>query len=227
VPAKRAEFAHPDVAIAFTALSYYYSGLSDAQLTQAFHKLQQLPGAARMYEQWVAADSTTDSSSSSTTTACGNTAALLPPQLRVLSGVNLEDYAQRTQQLFPALRYNTEVIAFWLSSVVLPQESKQFSAKLSATAWDLVQHALAASAALMIHSRCCRWASQRGRCSSCGALTAVLWQRCCSLRTAATQRCIQAAQGHSCCSYWHQHLVLLAILLLLLLLMAIELPQCC
>jgi Protein of unknown function (DUF3645) len=53
VPAERAEFGHPDVAIAFTALSYNYSGLTHAQLSEAFEKLLLLPGAARLYEQWV------------------------------------------------------------------------------------------------------------------------------------------------------------------------------
>ena len=40
VPAERAQYAHADVAIILTQLSYYYSGLSAVQLNQVFERLQ-------------------------------------------------------------------------------------------------------------------------------------------------------------------------------------------
>jgi hypothetical protein len=42
VPSLRAEFGHPDVAIALTCLSYYYGGLSSDQLLLCFELLTKL-----------------------------------------------------------------------------------------------------------------------------------------------------------------------------------------
>lgn len=38
-PSARSEFGHPDAAIALTCLSYYYGGLTDAQIHASFEKL--------------------------------------------------------------------------------------------------------------------------------------------------------------------------------------------
>ena len=53
------------------------------------------------------------------------------------SGVNLDDVIQRDEVLFPLFRRNMNVIDFWLSNVVYPQELKVFDKKLMCTAWDL------------------------------------------------------------------------------------------
>ena len=42
VPSLRAEFGHPDVAIALTCLSYYYGGLTKNQLLLCFDLLIKL-----------------------------------------------------------------------------------------------------------------------------------------------------------------------------------------
>lgn len=52
------------------------------------------------------------------------------------SGVNLDDPNQRGR-LFSLLRFNMDVIDFWLSHLVFPQELKIFEKKLMCTAWDL------------------------------------------------------------------------------------------
>lgn len=51
--------------------------------------------------------------------------------------MNLDDSDQRDGQLFPLLRFNMDVIDFWLSNVVFPHELKIFEKKLMCTAWDL------------------------------------------------------------------------------------------
>ena len=51
--------------------------------------------------------------------------------------VNLKDYQQRTQLLFPTLRYNMLIINYFLNHFVFPLEAKQFPYKLIASAWDL------------------------------------------------------------------------------------------
>lgn len=53
------------------------------------------------------------------------------------NGINLDDPEQRDGILFPLFRRNMNVIDFWLSNVVYPQELKVFKRKLMCTAWDL------------------------------------------------------------------------------------------
>lgn len=59
------------------------------------------------------------------------------PSIETYSGVNLDDPDQRDGVLFPLFKYNMDVIDFWLSNVVYPQELKIFEKKLMCTAWDL------------------------------------------------------------------------------------------
>lgn len=59
------------------------------------------------------------------------------PSIVSYSGVNLDDPDQRDGVLFPLLRQNMNVIDFWLSNIVYPQELKVFEKKLMCTAWDL------------------------------------------------------------------------------------------
>jgi hypothetical protein len=103
-----------------TLLSYYYSGLSDAQLEECFVRLSLLSNKEREYSSWI-------------------TAIPEPrdPTIENFSSVNLSDFKQKSEKLFPALRRNARVIDFWLSQVVFPKESRTFEKKLVCTAWDL------------------------------------------------------------------------------------------
>ena len=60
----------------------------------------------------------------------------LPTALKTLSGVNLSD-PTLCRELYPVLEKNMRVVDFWLNQTVFPHESKQFSQKLVASAWDL------------------------------------------------------------------------------------------
>jgi len=120
VASERVEFGHPDIAIILTHLSYYYSGLTDQHLEHVFVLLYLEPDPYSLFESW---------------------RNLLKDKSAVsgLSGVNLNDFFQKTEVLFPALRKNMGVINFWLSRVVFPQESKQFGWKVGCSPWDLCQ----------------------------------------------------------------------------------------
>ena len=54
-PDERSEFAHPDCAIAFTVLAYYYDGLSKEELMQALKVLDSLGDNAKrnFYNRWL------------------------------------------------------------------------------------------------------------------------------------------------------------------------------
>ncbi|KAI9890486.1 MAG: hypothetical protein M1814_003970 [Vezdaea aestivalis] len=120
-PALRAEFSHPDATIVFTCLSYYYEGLSDVQLRIAFEKLLICENSEQEYEQWI------------------KDAPGLQPVFRQLTGVNLKDNLQCSEDVFPSLRYAKGAIDFYMSNMVFPKEMKEFPHKLSSSGWDLAR----------------------------------------------------------------------------------------
>ncbi|KAL8627825.1 hypothetical protein Q9189_006473 [Teloschistes chrysophthalmus] len=119
VPAATAEFGHPDVAIALTCLSYYYSGLTDDQLRTCLELLLKADGPTADYRTWTMADQS------------------FPPHLSHWNAVNLEDQQQCKTELFPALRLNKKVADFFMQNVVFPKEGKEFDQKLSTSGWDI------------------------------------------------------------------------------------------
>ncbi|KAL8784896.1 MAG: hypothetical protein Q9213_003709 [Squamulea squamosa] len=119
VPAPAAEFGHPDVTIALTCLSYYYTGLDNDQLRACLELLHRFDDPSVEYSDWTRADDS------------------FPSQLRHWSSVNLEDHRQCEEQLFPALRFNKKTADFFMANVVFPREGKEFDQKLSASGWDI------------------------------------------------------------------------------------------
>ena len=121
-PSHRAEFGHTDIAICLTCLSYYYEGLTDAQLEASFSQLFKADNPDLEYEEWIK-----------------DFLDKLSPTLHHLRGLNLEDPIQRNEQIFPQLRYSKAVIDFFLTTIVFPKYMKEFPHKLSASGWDLAQ----------------------------------------------------------------------------------------
>ncbi|KAH8997135.1 hypothetical protein EDB86DRAFT_928055 [Lactarius hatsudake] len=121
VPSLRAEFGHPDVAIALTCLSYYYGGLTKQQVLQCFDLLTKLDNPDVEYDQWV------------------EFGEGIPTSLRQVNGINTKDDSQVNEYLVPLFSRNTRVIDFYLSQVVFPRAAKEFPHKLSTSAWDLVE----------------------------------------------------------------------------------------
>ena len=119
VPAPSAEFGHPDVAIALTCLTYYYSGLTDTQIRSCLELLQKSDDPTAEYATWVS--------------GCTS----LPVHLRNWSAINLEDDNQCHEEVFPAIRFSKKLADYFLNSFVFPQEGKQFDEKLSTSGWDI------------------------------------------------------------------------------------------
>lgn len=122
MPSTRAEFSHPDVAIALTCLSYYYSGLTKHQVLLCFDLLSKLDNPEMEYDHWI--ESSKD----------------LPSELRRLNGVNIEDEAQVDEFLMPLFSRNKGMVDFYLSQIVFPQAVRDFPSKIPTSAWDLVEH---------------------------------------------------------------------------------------
>ena len=122
VAAENTEFGHPDVAIVLTQLSYYYNGLDHSQLKQCFQRLQlEELNPALIYNEWISYDNLN----------------VIHSSIQEWKGVNLNDYQQRVQYLFPVLQHNVKIIDYFLDHFVFPREAKQFPAKLIASPWDL------------------------------------------------------------------------------------------
>ncbi|KAI5991231.1 hypothetical protein EDD15DRAFT_2449545 [Pisolithus albus] len=121
VPAPRAEFGHPDVAILLTCLSYYYGGLTREQLGLCFERLLMLDNPDQEYESWV------------------RNCLEVPEHLRQISGINTQSVDQWNLHLVPLFSHNQSTIDFYLSQVVFPKEAKEFPSRLSSCGWDLAE----------------------------------------------------------------------------------------
>lgn len=118
VPSEQAEWGHPDVAILFTCLSFYYNGLDVAQLRQSLEHVLKSDDPSSEYDRW------THSSSS------------LPDSLREWNAINVDDEAQ-LGEIWHHVRYNLTVVDYFLNHFVFPKHAKQFSMKLQASGWDI------------------------------------------------------------------------------------------
>jgi len=119
-PALRSDFSHPDVLILLTLLSYYYGGLSDEQMFDAFDHLLKSGQATIQYNAWVKSAS-----------------PALPEAFRQLSGVSIKDKFMCIDEIFPYLRHSKNCIDYFLAHLVFPKEVKECESKLSASGWDL------------------------------------------------------------------------------------------
>ncbi|KAJ4354619.1 uncharacterized protein N0V89_006356 [Didymosphaeria variabile] len=117
-PSQHSEFSHPDVVIILTTLSYYYGGLDEEDLFNAFAHLLRSDQSEEEYANWV---SNQDE---------------LPERFHNLNDINIEDRHQCETEIFPYLRYSKAAIDYYLGHIVFPKEARQFSRKLSASGWD-------------------------------------------------------------------------------------------
>ncbi|KAI1327589.1 hypothetical protein F5Y16DRAFT_399163 [Xylariaceae sp. FL0255] len=117
-PSEQAEYGHPDVAILFTCLSFYYGGLSPQQLVQSVQHILQSDDPAAQYEGWIS--------------GCTH----LPDALSHWNTVNSDDQGQM-EQLWKHLKNNRIVVDHYLNYFVFPAHCRQFERKLQACSWDL------------------------------------------------------------------------------------------
>lgn len=118
VPSDTSEFGHPDVAIIFTTLSFYYAGLTPTQFRQSLSSVLKADDAASTYDRWIHGCDT------------------LPAGLRHWNVINSDDDGQ-VDELYSHLRLDRNVLNTYLNGWVFPLYAKQFGLKLSASAWDL------------------------------------------------------------------------------------------
>ncbi|KAK1971591.1 hypothetical protein LY78DRAFT_688890 [Colletotrichum sublineola] len=118
VPSEQSEWGHPDVAILFTCLAFYYDGISIAQLTQSLEHLLKSDDPSSEYDKWIL---TSDD---------------FPDSLRAWNSINVDDSLQLAD-IWRALRYNVVAIDYFMNNFVFPQHAKQFKVKLQSNGWDI------------------------------------------------------------------------------------------
>ena len=118
-PSDQAEFGHPDVAILFTCLAFYYNGLTTQQFRQELQHVLQSNDPAAQYESWTSGREG------------------LPDNLRHWNMINTDDDAQ-VNELWGYLRLDRIVVNHYLNHAVFPAHAKQFDIRLQASAWDVI-----------------------------------------------------------------------------------------
>ncbi|KAI9765661.1 MAG: hypothetical protein M1840_007218 [Geoglossum simile] len=118
VPSEQAEWGHPDVAILFTCLAFYYSGLSVAQLRQSLQHVLSSDDPSSEYDRWT------------------HSSVELPESLRHWNVINVDDDGQ-ILEIWNHLRLTIVVIDYYLNKFVFPVHAKQFYIKLQASGWDI------------------------------------------------------------------------------------------
>ncbi|KAF5720872.1 hypothetical protein FGLOB1_508 [Fusarium globosum] len=118
VPSDQAEWGHPDVAILFTCLAFYYDGINLAQLRQSLEHILKSDDPSTEYDNW------TQSSEN------------FPSSLKAWNSINVDDEMQ-LREIWKVVRYNEVVIDYFLNNFVFPRHAKQFEVKLQANGWDI------------------------------------------------------------------------------------------
>eukprot|EP00768_Dysnectes_brevis_P004222 gnl/Dysnectes_brevis/3014_a3723_500.p1 GENE.gnl/Dysnectes_brevis/3014_a3723_500~~gnl/Dysnectes_brevis/3014_a3723_500.p1 ORF type:complete len:1463 (+),score=446.01 gnl/Dysnectes_brevis/3014_a3723_500:1092-5480(+) len=125
-PAKRAEYGHPDIALALSFMAYFYTGLSKEQFTELLTK-HVLPSQVRD-TIWGKIIDHGDSLASDH--------GWIDVRMRQVECVNIKDAGQ-VHRLYMSLRHNMMAVHYYLLNFVFPQESKQFPQRLQSSSWDI------------------------------------------------------------------------------------------
>jgi len=123
LPSLRSEFSHPDCALLYTHLAYYYEGLTMNQLLEAFQSLLKTGKSQQknVYDRWYQSSN---------------------QKIQTIDCIEKIDISNSHQLkcLFQNYSHNRETINYWLSACVLPSETGQYPSRLVATAWDLAEN---------------------------------------------------------------------------------------
>ncbi|KAM7221941.1 hypothetical protein V8F06_002692 [Rhypophila decipiens] len=118
VASDQSEWGHPDVAILFTCLAFYYDGINLGQLKEALSRVLKSDDPSTEYDKWAQSCET------------------FPEPLKAWNTINVDDDAQLLE-IWQSVRYQILVIDFYLNNFVFPRHAKQFKIKLQSNGWDI------------------------------------------------------------------------------------------
>ena len=119
-PDDRSEFAHPDCAIAFTVLSYYYDGLSRKEVMQTLEALMGMSDSAqrKFYSKWLEISSD----------RMDEVGASIAESLNCVDKIDLTNEVQMAN-LYDVFSKNMFTVDFYLNYCVFPTETDQFESR--------------------------------------------------------------------------------------------------
>ncbi|KAK6360193.1 hypothetical protein TWF730_006344 [Orbilia blumenaviensis] len=120
-PSSASDFAHPEVSLCLTCLSWYNYGLTGGEVKDCLEAVRASDHPEDEYCKWIEGNKD------------------IPEHLQFLKGVNLDNPDEFTEIICPALERNKKVIDFYLQTFVFPRFSKQFPYKLTSSGWDIVE----------------------------------------------------------------------------------------
>ena len=130
-PSERSEFSQPDCALLQTYLSFYYDGLSMAQVEEALaallHSKFGTEAKKFYYRRWY--ESAKDGMDSDEHRSA----------LDAVEKIDLSNTAQK-RLAFKYYSRNMEAVNFFLAKCVLPTVSQQYQHRLSSSAWNLAEN---------------------------------------------------------------------------------------
>lgn len=118
VPSDQAEWGHPDAAILFTCLAFYYSGLNIPQLRSCLQNIMLSDDPGSEYGRWT------------------QQTAILPLTLQHWNIINVDDDDQ-VRELWRHLRFTRVVINDYLNHFVFPIHARQFVYRVQVSEWDI------------------------------------------------------------------------------------------
>ncbi len=125
-PSKRSEFAHPDVGIVKTCLSYYYEGLTRGQLLAALKLLLKLGPSAQhiIYGSWLGRIQTSNYDAE---------------KLKKIDNFRKIDVSNASlfEILYDTYRYTMETIDFWLNNFVFPTDTAQYPYRIMMSSFNI------------------------------------------------------------------------------------------
>lgn len=109
---------YDSVAILLTALSFYYSGLTSAQIQETLKQLLRADDPSLDYSTIL------------------QLSTGVPASLSTWTNINVDDDGQ-CAELWQHLRYNPAMINYYMNIFVFPRHAKTFERKLVSSGWDL------------------------------------------------------------------------------------------
>ncbi|KAF3921376.1 hypothetical protein ABW20_dc0108928 [Dactylellina cionopaga] len=120
-PSAASDFAHPEVLLCLTCLSWYNHGLDHDDILYCLEEIEGAENPEDEYRKWVQ----------------GYDDA--PEHLKSLKSVNIYNVDEFKSIMYPMLQYSKAAIDFFLEHAVFPIWAKQFPYKLNSSGWDVVE----------------------------------------------------------------------------------------
>ncbi|KAK6359305.1 hypothetical protein TWF696_000468 [Orbilia brochopaga] len=124
-PSSASDFAHPEVLLCLTCLSWYNYGLVESEIAHCLQLVENTESPEDEYRKWIKNH--------------GGRLDNRFQHLQSLKGVNVHHTTESAEVLCPLLTHNKYIIDFYLEHVVFPKFAKQYPYKLTSSGWDLVE----------------------------------------------------------------------------------------